>query len=110
MAEASYIPLTVEALDDLKEYMKKSISHAEYRSGSTWTKIPIYKVETLTDGRIAIFVLFDHDAPDQINGIRFYHRNGFMWAGGNESLNKAEFEEGVLYRYTLKLVQSSGKS
>ncbi|SHO50059.1 hypothetical protein [Anaerocolumna xylanovorans] len=110
MTEASYIPMTSEALEDLKEYMKKSISHAEYKSGNTWTKIPIYKVETLTDGRIAIYVLFDHDAPDQISGIRFYHRNGFLWAGGNESLNKEEFEEGVLYRYTLKLVQSSGKS
>lgn len=110
MAEASYIPMTDDALVDLKEYIKKSISHAEYRSGNTWTKIPIHNVETLTDGRVAIFVLFDHNAPDHITGIRFYHKNGFLWAGGNESLNKEEFEEGVLYRYTLKIVQSSGKS
>ena len=33
MAEASYIPLTEEALDDLKEYIKRCVSHAEYRSG-----------------------------------------------------------------------------
>ena len=110
MAEASYIPLTEEALDDLKEYIKRCVSHAEYRSGETWEKIPIYKVETLVDGRVAIFVLFDHDAPDEITGIRFYHKNGFLWAGGNESLNKVEFEEGILYRYTLKIVQASGKS
>ena len=56
MAEASYIPLTEEALDDLKEYIKRCVSHAEYRSGETWEKIPIYKVETLVDGRVAIFV------------------------------------------------------
>ena len=49
MAEASYIPLTEEALDDLKEYIKRCVSHAEYRSGETWEKIPIYKVETLVD-------------------------------------------------------------
>lgn len=108
--EASYIPLTDEALNDLKEYIKRCVSYAEYRSGNTWTKIPIYKVETLTDGRVAIFVLFDHDAPDQITGIRFYHKNGFLWVGGDEYLNKQEFDEGVLYRYTLKIVQSSGKS
>lgn len=41
-------------------------------------------------------------------GIRFYHRGGFLWAGGNESLNKEEFDEGVMYRYTIKIVQSSG--
>ncbi len=29
-------------------------------------------------------------------------------AGGNESLNKEEFDEGVMYRYTIKIVQSSG--
>lgn len=109
--EASYIPLTNDALDDLKEYIKHCVSHAEYRSGNNvWTKIPIYKAETLSDGRVAIFVLFDHDAADQITGIRFYHRNGFIWAGGDENLNKQEFEEGVLYRYTLKIVQASGKS
>ena len=38
----------------------------------------------------------------EITGIRFYHKNGFLWAGGNENLNKVEFEEGILYRYTLK--------
>lgn len=110
MAEASYIPLTEKALDDLKEYIKRCVSHAEYRAGDKWERIPIYKVETLVDGRVAIFVLFDHDEPDEITGIRFYHKNGFLWAGGNENLNKAEFEEGILYRYTLKIVQSSGKS
>ena len=40
--EASYIPLTNDALDDLKEYIKRCVSHAEYRSGNNvWTKIPI---------------------------------------------------------------------
>lgn len=110
MAEASYIPLTGEAITDLKEYIKNSISHAEYQANNVWKKIPIYGVETLTDGRVAIFVMFDHNAPDKITGIRFYHKNGFLWAGGSENLNKEEFEEGVLYRYTLKIVQSSGKS
>ena len=70
-------------------------------------KYPFTKLKRF---RVAIFVLFDHEAPDQITGIRFYHKAGFLWAGGNENLNKAEFDEGILYRYTLKLVQSSGKS
>ena len=52
MAEGSYIPLTNEALEDFKEYLKNSVAYAEYRSGSTWYKIPIYKVETLPDGRL----------------------------------------------------------
>lgn len=109
MAQASYIPLTNEAIVDIKEYIKKSISHAEYQSGGTWRRIPIDSVETLPDGRVAIYLLFDHTAPNNITGIRFYHMNGFLWAGGAESLNKAEFEEGVKYRYTLKIIQSSGK-
>ena len=76
MTEGNYIPLTDEAIDDVKEYLKN--------------------------------VMFDHNAPDSITGIRFYHRGGFLWAGGNESLNKEEFDEGVMYRYTIKIVQSSG--
>ena len=42
MAEGSYIPLTNEALEDFKEYLKNSVAYAEYRSGSTWYKFPIY--------------------------------------------------------------------
>lgn len=53
-------------------------------------------------------MLCSSNAPDSISGIRFYHRGGFLWAGGNESLNKEEFDEGVMYRYTIKIVQSSG--
>ena len=54
MTEGNYIPLTDEAIDDVKEYLKKVVAYAEYRSGNTWTKIPIDHVETLSDGRIAI--------------------------------------------------------
>lgn len=108
MTQASYIPLSDEAIDDIKEYLKKVVSYAEYKSGNTWTKIPIDHVATLSDGRIAVYVMFDHTVPDQITGIRFYHRDGFLWASGAESLNKEEFEEGVMYRYTIRIVQSSG--
>lgn len=66
MTEGNYIPLTDEAIDDVKEYLKKVVAYAEYRSGNTWTKIPIDHVETLSDGRIAIYVMFDHNAPDSI--------------------------------------------
>ncbi len=62
MTEGNYIPLTDEAIDDVKEYLKKVVAYAEYRSGNTWTKIPIDHVETLSDGRIAIYVMFDHNA------------------------------------------------
>lgn len=108
MKETNYIPLSDEAIEDIKEYLKKIVAYAEYKSGSTWTRIPIDHVETLSDGRIAIYVMFDHNTPNQITGIRFYHRNGFLWAGGAESLNKEEFEEGVMYRYTIRIIQSSG--
>lgn len=107
MTETNYIPLSDEAIEDIKEYLKKIVAYAEYKSGSTWTKIPIDHVETLSDGRIAIYVMFDHNAPDQITGIRLYHRDGFLWASGAENLNKAEFEEGVMYRYTIRIIQSS---
>ena len=109
MTEASYIPLTAEALEDIKEYIKK-LSLMRSTDPAKPGRKSIEKVETLPDGRVAIYVMFDHEAPDEINGIRFYHRDGFMWAGGNENLNKAEFDEGIQYRYTLKIVQTSAKS
>ena len=79
MTEGNYIPLTDEAIDDVKEYLKKVVAYAEYRSGNTWTKN--------SDRPCGNFIRWpDRDlmyvrsyAPDSITGIRFYHRGGFLW-------------------------------
>ena len=34
MTEGNYIPLTDEAIDDVKEYLKKVVAYAEYRAFS----------------------------------------------------------------------------
>ena len=91
----------------LKNYLKNRVAYAKYYSGGNWHKINVYKVDVLLDGRFAAYILFGHDAPNQISKIEFYNVDGGIFASGTESINKESFSEGILYRYTIAIKQTT---
>lgn len=95
------------SITEIKNFIKSVVHHARYLSNGIWYNTDIHSIETLSDGRIAIYLLFDHNAPDQIQRIEFYNVNGSLWASGDEDINKESFEEGILYRYTILTLQSA---
>ncbi len=98
--------LSDQLLSDIKEYLQNKVSYARFKSGSTWTKIKIYQTSILTDGRVGIYLLFDHEAPDQISQIEFYDTAGKLFASGTENINKESFDEGVLFRFSIRVEQA----
>lgn len=94
------------AIDKLKEYIKRTVVYAKYKSGSSYTQINIHKVEILPDDSIGIYILLDHNVPNNISEIQFYDVDGDLWASGIKNINKEAFQEGILYRYKIKLEQS----
>jgi hypothetical protein len=94
-------------LTTLKSYLENRVAYAKYYSGGTGYKIDIYKTDILSDGRFAVYLLFDHTVPNQIDKIEFYNVDGTIFASGTESINKESFTEGVLYRYTIKFTQTA---
>jgi hypothetical protein len=100
------LQITEAGTNKLKDYIKRTVSYAEYQSSGVWYRIPIHSVTTLTDGRIAIYIMFDSSHKNIISAIRFYDTAGELWATGAESIDKTAFSEGILYRFAIKLIQS----
>lgn len=92
-------------MTDIKNYLCNKVSYARFKSGSSWTKTKIYRAAILNDGRVGIYLLFDHEAPNQISQIEFYDTAGILFASGTENINKEAFDEGVLFRFAIKVEQ-----
>lgn len=99
--------LSNEEINALKNYLKDRVDHARYYSDDGWHDIGIHNIDILSDGRIAVYVMFDSAAPDYISRIQFVNADGGIFAEGEESINKEAFAEGILYRYTIKITQTA---
>lgn len=97
--------MSTNEIEALKNYLKNRVAYARYYSGGTWYKINIHNVDILPDGRFAVYILFDHTTPNQIDKIEFYNVDGTLFASGTESIDKEAFTEGILYRYTITIKQ-----
>ncbi len=109
MAEGSYIPLTNEALEDFKEYLKIPWLMQNIVPDPPGTKFRSIRSKRYRTA--ARLFLLCSTIPPRIRLPEFdsITETDLFSPAGNENLNKEDFEEGVLYRYTIKLVQSSGK-
>lgn len=97
--------LSDQLMTDIKEFLCNKVSYARFKSGSQWAKIKIYRATIMNDGRVGIYLLFDHEAPNQISQIEFYDTAGNLFASGTENINKEAFDEGVLFRFAIKVEQ-----
>lgn len=100
--------MSSDELNALKDYLKSRIEGVRYYSDDGWHTTDIHNIDILPDGRLAVYVMFDRTAPDYISKIEFLNVDGGIFAEGEEAINKESFEDGILYRYTIKITQSAG--
>lgn len=95
-------------MNDILEFIKRDVSYAEYKSGNTWRRINIHDIIILPGQKIGIYIMFGTNEPDTITGIRLYNTAGVIWSQDSSVLiSKSNFPEGVLYRFTITLVQET---
>ena len=99
--------ITQTELNMLKKYISGRISYAKYYSGGEGYRIDVNKITVLSDGRIAIYILFPSGIQNQIDRIEFYTANNEIFASGAETLNTAAAGDDVLYRYTITITQAN---
>lgn len=98
-------------LADIKAFIQRDVVYATYQSGGTWHRHDLHEIKILPDGRIGIYVMFGLDDPNSITGIRLYNSAGQIWAEDTQvKINKGNYPEGILYRFTIRLVQESEAS
>ncbi|MCM1307589.1 MAG: hypothetical protein NC223_03225 [Butyrivibrio sp.] len=96
-----------DELSALKDYLKGRIDYARYYAEEDgWHTADIRSIDILPDGRLAVYIMFGKDAPNHISRIEFFNVDGGVFAEGTEAINKESFPEGILYRYTIKIIQN----
>ena len=91
----------------LKKYISGRVAYAKYYSQGVWSRIEINKIDTLSDGRIAVYLLFDGDTPKQIDKIEFYNCDDEVFASGDEAIDRSVSGGDILYRYTILFLQAN---
>lgn len=97
--------LTANAINDLRQYIQKTVAYAKYKVGSTFYQVPIQKTEILPDGRVAIYILIDHSVPGDItiSQLQLYDTSNDLWLDKPESIFRRDLQEGVLIRITFNI-------
>lgn len=94
----------------IKDFIKRDVSYVTYYSGGSWHRLDAQDldIKLLSDNRIGFYVEFGSDAPSGITGIRFYGRDGLIWAeAGGINLVKERAAQGFLYLFTIRIVQEN---
>jgi hypothetical protein len=100
--------ITNNGMADITNYIKRDVVYAEYKSGSTWHRIALHDIRVISATKIAIYIMFGVDVPNVISGIRLCSAAGQIWAQDTQVvINKTSYPEGILYRFTITLVQES---
>ncbi len=100
--------LTTSALNGIKEYIRKTISYAMYKVGSTYYRAPISSTEVDTDGKVVVSVTITHESAGSItvSEIQLYDNNGQLWLSKAESVSRTSVQEGILYRFRFTITES----
>lgn len=100
--------ITNYGMADITSFIKRDVVYAEYKSGGTWHRIALHDIRVISSSKIAIYIMFGIDIPNMISGIRLCNAAGEIWAQDTTVvINKASYPEGILYRFTITLVQES---
>ena len=104
--EEKLMQISQSEIELLKKYISGRVAYARYYAQGVWTKTPINKISMLSDGRVAIYILFDGSAPDHIDKIQFYNHDDEIFAAGDETIDKETSGGDILYRYTVAFAQT----
>ena len=101
--------LTEAALEGFKKFIDRTIDHARYRIGTTWTDVPIKRRERLKDGRVAVYfsIIPMAGSTVTINRVQLIDTGNNVWADKSENIRIEKAAQGYLYRFTFDLHEES---
>lgn len=72
--------LTPAAFTDLREFIKRQVTYAEFRIGTTYYRAEISETEITPTGVVRVKIPITHPTPATINQVRLYSRLNQIWA------------------------------
>lgn len=97
--------LTASAMTGFKEYVKRTVSYAKYKVGSTYYQTALTKIYTDDSGKVAI----EFQAGNEVSGsitvteVQLYDTSGTLWLTKTENLQRKSSQEAIWYRFTIDI-------
>lgn len=84
--------------EDLRKYIKRRVSYARYRVGSTYHKIYLTKVKILQNGTVRVQVNINADgAAITVNRVELFNTDGQLWAHQDCNIRLEAGQTGILF-------------
>lgn len=99
--------LEAQAFKDYQNFLDDIISYAVVTVSGKEIKCPIYRREHMKDGRTALYIQITPEADTDVTvqKVQLYNKNNQLWATKGEGILLEAAQEGVLYRFTFKIVE-----
>lgn len=96
------------ALNTLKKCIMENLDYAQYKVGSSYTKVPITSVELNSAGNVDVKVQINPASTGTvtISEVQLYDHSGRLWDSKSEDIQLKAAQEGVLYLFTYTVTAS----
>lgn len=93
---------------DLRNYIKRRISYARYRVGSTYTKTSLSDISVLTDGTVRVQLVISSTTPITVTRVELYNNDDELWAHQDCSITISTGQTGILYWFNFTVTEVEG--
>lgn len=104
--------LSAKALNDYKNFTKSRVALARYKAGGSYVEIPIDRVETLADGRVAFYCSITPGKALDVTELALLDTSKEVFYSkaltGNEVIHIKDASEGALVRFAYTVSDASG--
>ncbi len=97
--------LTTTAMTGFKNYVKKTVSYAKYKVGSTYYRTELTDIYIDDDDCVSIDFVIDSTLTGSITvtEIQLYDTGGNLWLSKSESITRKSTQEGIFYRFVIDI-------
>ncbi|MCD8011660.1 MAG: hypothetical protein LUG99_00510 [Lachnospiraceae bacterium] len=100
--------LTTNALTGLKNYIKRTVSYARYKVGSTYYQTSIEDIYIDdSSGKVIIEFTIDHTLSGTITvtEVQLWDTSGELWLSKSEAITRKDSQSGIFYRFTIDITE-----
>lgn len=103
--------LTSKAIEGFRSYVKRTVSYAKYKIGSTYYKVKIDNITVDSTGVVRISFMINPDVSGnvKITEVQLYDDNNDLWFTKPVSLDMSTVAEGFYYLVKFHITETEQK-
>lgn len=90
--------LDAAGFEDLRRYIKRRVSYARYRVGSTWYKTYLSKIDLMANGKVRVQLNINSGGTTiTVNRVELYNTDSQQWAHQDVNIKLDPDQTGIFF-------------